>query len=158
MTTLRITDRGALTRALLMVPYRPDGRDWSGIDCFGLAELWFRNLHGIVISDRLDIAPGADGLERGFSLKGDDWLDVETPREDDLIFFRDVLPVTGRDGEITGRRVVEHGHCGIMTGGRLLHAHSAMAANGKPSGLVELVDYETLSRRTSGILRRTELA
>ena len=163
----RITDRARLAQALLATPYRRGGSDWAAVDCFGLVELWLWNLHGVAVSDRLDMPPGPDGLEDGFGrFDTSQWVEVTGAcRDDDVLFFRQSVPVLNAKGELTGRRIIEHGHCGVMTGGKFLHAFELRAPSTNeageedPGGGIVRVEEMTRAweRRISAVLRRVEL-
>lgn len=158
----RITDPAKLAAALQMVPYVPGGASWAGIDCWGANELWYFNRHGIELHDRMEIGPGPAGLSHGVAMHDAGWIEIpldEGPRDDDTIIMRAV--VTGDDGK---RHVVEHGHCGVYTMGKLLHA-SGREVRGDDDeahwvGACQFEDFDSqkIRGRVSLILRRVELA
>ena len=133
-----IRDPDRMIDALLVTPIVSGGKDWSGVDCWGVVELWFLHVHGIEIADRMDIAPGPDGIATGYGARSV-WREADEPREHDLIVMRSV---------VAPRRVVRHGHCGVMTHRGVLHA----IAN-----TPRIDPFPALARRVTCILRHEAL-
>lgn len=165
MNLPRITDRAKLVQALQLVPYAPGGGDWSGADCWGVMELYLWNLQGIRLDDRMEHPPGPQGLEEAFEQRGTGWMDVANmePRDGDVWFFREAVPVMNAEGKVTGRSIVEHGHCGVFTNGMILHAvGEQLRFEGElhwTGGVrLEPADDRRLAGRVSAKLRRVELA
>lgn len=92
---------------LLMVPHVPGQGSWSGADCWGIVELWYRHVLGIEVGDRGAIDPGSDGLQVGFDAKSD-WQPIEVPADHCLVILR------------AGRLAA--GHVGIFYNGSVLHS------------------------------------
>lgn len=122
-----------LVQRLQDVPYLPGGGDWSGCDCWGLVELWYRERFGIELSDRGNIAPGPEGLQQGFA-NSTDWLKLYEPQNDDLVVMR--------------RGRLSAGHMGVFWNGSVLHTD-------KPHGCVlQPVRGRQIAPRITCFLRR----
>lgn len=101
-----------LVESLLAVPHKPGGSGRDGADCWGIAEIWYRERHGIALADRAAHDASPLGVAAGFALAAQ-WLPVEVPRNDDLIVMRAPAP----DGA-----VLDHGHVGVWFDGRVIHS------------------------------------
>lgn len=95
---------------LLTVPYARDRGDFTGADCWGVVELWYRHVLGIVLADRQDHPSSHAGLQAGFDGKTD-WLPVSEPADHALVVMR------------AGR--LNAGHIGVYFGGSVLHTDEA---------------------------------
>ena len=69
-----------LVAQLQATPYRPGGNDFAGCDCWGLVEIWYRELFGIHLADRANHPNGPRGLALGFTARSD-WLRVYEPHD-----------------------------------------------------------------------------
>jgi len=126
----------------MLVPYAAGQSDLGGADCWGLVELWYRHRFDLELGDRCDISPGPDGLSEGYSnAAGNGWFPVDEPRLDDLVVMRHVVRTKGRP------QVIEHGHCGIVAHGGLLHTDRATGP------LLESLDAPHIARRITAVLR-----
>lgn len=125
----------------LMIPYRAGGSDWSGADCWGLVEIWYKDRLGLDIIDRRDIDSSPLGIEAGFQLRRD-WLAVETPQNDDVVLMR---------AAFNGRRV-EHGHVGVFWQGGVLHLNEQQGCT------FARATSHLIASRISGVFRHKELA
>ena len=71
---------------MIGIPFKPDGRDRNGCDCYGLVRLALRELAGIELPDK---QYGPDGQERAAvvaqGLPG--WVPVDRPRRFDIAVF-----------------------------------------------------------------------
>lgn len=100
-----------LIERLLATPYLPGGFDWTGADCWGVVEIWYRERFGIVLTDRGRIEPTPLGVMAGYELSSA-WMAGAFPRDDDLILMR-----ARWNGE-----TIQHGHIGVYWGGTVLHS------------------------------------
>lgn len=96
--------------------YRDGGRDWSGVDCWGLIALAYWDVLGVELSDYGDVAP-EDALSVRRAIQGGaaqpPWQPVPDPAPMDVALIR--LP--------HGRTA---GHVGLVVpGGMILHAQRA---------------------------------
>jgi cell wall-associated NlpC family hydrolase len=99
---------------LMAAPYVAGGASMRGVDCWGLVEVFYR-MRGVDLAAYRGgerSAPG--GFAAAFAAQ-DGWREVVEPRDGDVVVLR----------AAEGRKVFEHGHCGIALGGDLLHACSA---------------------------------
>ena len=103
------------------LPYKHGGRDWEGVDCYGLVKLVYQEEYGITLKDWatefMSIREKSDTISS--VVCGGDWEDVEEPEDGDFVVCK--------------RHKASH-HIGIYFGGGVLHACS--------SGVV----YQTLGR------------
>ena len=95
-----------LVERLLAVPYRPGMADFDGCDCWGLVEIWYRELLGIELTDRSDHPTGPHGLALGFTERSG-WMRQLKPHNHAVAILR----AGGLDA----------GHCGIYWKGSILH-------------------------------------
>lgn len=93
--------------AILNVPYQRGGGSWSGIDCFGVVELWYRHVLGIEVDDRGARGPGHASVQQGRDAV-QHWQEVSAPVDHCLVLMR------------AGRHPA--GHIGIYYGGSILHS------------------------------------
>lgn len=95
--------------------FKDKGRDVSGVDCWGLVCLVFKNELGITLPDYGetsvdDLRRVSAEMERNSN--DENWLEVETPKEFDVAIMR-----------FYGHRTT--GHVGLITpDGKLLHIES----------------------------------
>lgn len=69
--------------------YKDRGRDWSGVDCYGLVELFYKEELGVAVpsydystaDNRTEVARE---MERGMG----EWVRIEEPEPGDVIVFR----------------------------------------------------------------------
>lgn len=128
MTPEAVIDR------LLTVPYASGGSSWSGADCWGIVELWYRHVREVELSDRDDRPPGPNSVQ-GWAEEALGWQPISAPEDHCLLLMR------------SGR--LSAGHVGIVYKGRVLHS-------AKSHGCV----YQPLSDRlirasTTGYLRKS---
>lgn len=95
---------------LPMVPYAEHGSDFIGMDCFGLIELWHREILGIEINDRQGHLAGSQGFSDGYDEKTD-WITLERPENHAMAVMR----------AIWGGVDLKYGHCGMIWDGRVYH-------------------------------------
>jgi len=100
-----------LVERLQLVPHVPGGSDWNGADCWGVVCLWYLERFGIRLEERTAIAPGVEGMQRGFEDRSD-WVEVTIPANDDVVVMR----------AANGRFVLDAGHIGIHWGGLVIHS------------------------------------
>lgn len=92
---------------LLRIPHVPNYGRMDGADCWGVVEIWYREVLKIELDDRSDIAPGPEGLAAGFAAKSN-WQEIKTPVDDCLVIMSQ------------GR--IKAGHVGVFIGGKVLHS------------------------------------
>ena len=96
------------------LPFVDGGRDWSGVDCWGLVCLAYRELSGIQLPLYGDVsAEDLRSVSRNIDAGKNGWRRVEQPEALDVAVMR--LPSSSRIG-----------HVGLYDGaGRILHAERA---------------------------------
>lgn len=90
----------------LSLPYVLGRGDWSGADCWGLVELWYRHVLGIGLAER----EGRDSTRQSIDVWATapaGWLPIVAPEDHCLVLMR------------SGR--LAHGHVGIVYQGSVLH-------------------------------------
>ncbi len=95
---------------LSMTPYLPEGRDWYGVDCFGLVELWHREQLGIDIRDRTEHESTPNGFQGGYDAQSE-WIACQEPVDHAVIVMR----------SLWNNVIVPYGHCGIYWQGEVIH-------------------------------------
>ena len=93
-----------------MVPYLENGRDLNGLDCFGLIEIWHREVLGIEIDDRIEQPSEPEGFEQGY-LSQKDWVAVTEPENNAVAVMK----------ALWNGSTHEYGHCGMIYEGRVYH-------------------------------------
>lgn len=91
----------------LLVPYCDGASDWSGADCWGIVELYYKHVLGIVLVDRSDISSGHEGVNLGFE-RTRAWSRIETPEKDCLVLMR--------------AGGLKFGHVGVFSDGCVIHS------------------------------------
>lgn len=80
------------SNAYVGLPYRLGGRDRSGLDCWGLIEVVYRERLGIDIGEHHAIDPGPDGwyedAEREVARYIPEWCEIERPAAMDGLLFK----------------------------------------------------------------------
>ena len=100
---------GDLERFML-IPYRDGGRDWNGVDCYGLVYLWFKEVLGIEL---FDYKYDGETAHTSMILKNmhKDWLEIEKDER------------SANDGVVICNGSDEPNHIGLVQpGGDILHA------------------------------------
>lgn len=92
------------------IPFKSQGRDFSGVDCWGLVWLIYKHELGIDLPEygdisATDLAEVAKNITEGYAIEP--WVDINRPSEFDVV----VMHFYGT------RRV---GHVGIVTGSNML--------------------------------------
>lgn len=118
---------------LLAVPYLPGGGTWAGADCWGVVELWYRNVLGIEVGDRGDLPAGRESVQAASAI-ADDWLSVDQPQDHCLVLMR------------AGRLAV--GHVGVFYQGCVLHSDEGHGCVYQP------ITERAIRARTTGHLIR----
>jgi cell wall-associated NlpC family hydrolase len=104
-------DPDAFVNAYVGVPFRWDGRDRRGVDCWGLAVLFYRDVLGVALPDWHKGDNGRDWINATIAAeRSDNWRKLDEPRDGCLVL---VAP-GGRPG-----------HIGIFHRGGVLHAQHA---------------------------------
>lgn len=125
-------DPGSLALAtdqLLGIPFKPQGRDLDGFDCWGLVVWYFKNVFGQPLPDRVgtnpfDVLTCSRLFEEGS--KSPDWQRVNEP-------------VHGCIVAMSRRKAINHAGIWLdIDGGKCLHIFS--------NGFVSLHDRRTLER------------
>lgn len=117
------------------LPFKLNGRDRNGLDCWGLVRLVMHERAGIFLP-LWDTVTEYDDADRVISRERDKpmWVPVEQPQAFDVIEMRGVF--RSADGKLRHGRV----HCGICVGqGRILHVERDTNSC--------LVRYEALRKR-----------
>ena len=120
------------------LPYKENGRDTTGIDCWGLARLFYKNELGIELPSYIELYSGSNDprLPQTINYYKDNWTKVESPKSGDLCLFN-----------ILG----EPSHVGVYIGeGKFLHSR-----DGKDS-VIDRLDSPQWFRRLEGFYRYTE--
>ena len=78
---------------LINIPWKPLGRDWSGVDCWGLIRLAYLDLFDIHLPKYDGISPDdhsmvADMMEVGKK----EWMEVDSPSFGDVLLFFIEIP------------------------------------------------------------------
>ena len=103
------------------IPYKHGGRDWEGLDCYGLVKLVYQEEYGIVLRDWATEAMEMRGKMDAISsvLFSGEWEEVEEP--DDGCFA------------VCKRLRAAH-HLGLYYGGGVLHAVEGTGVIYQPMG------------------------
>ena len=118
------------------LPYKPKGRNFSGVDCYGVAYLFQREIMGNEVPSYAEnySDPDARGsVANAIVSNAGNWLAVDTPERGDVILFNLLgLPV----------------HCGVYVGdGDFLHSLKGTQT------CIERLDSITWSKRIYRIIR-----
>jgi hypothetical protein len=117
------------------LPYKHNGRDQSGIDCWGLARLVYQEQFGIDLPSLVADYEGDSGknIRELVNIQKESWQLVNTPEVPDLCVFR-----------ILGQPI----HIGIYTGNRnFLHINEGHTS------IIESLDSPKWAKRLEGIYR-----
>lgn len=95
---------------LLLVPHTYGAGDWTGADCWGLVELWYRHVLGIELADRAEMPAVNDSVQHWADIHAG-WRPIPAPVDHSV-----VLMSQGR---------LRAGHVGIFYGGSVLHTTAA---------------------------------
>jgi len=120
------------------LPYKENGRDETGLDCWGLARLFYKNELNISLPSYSELYNGSSDitLPQTVNYYKDNWTKVESPKSGDLCVFN-----------ILG----EPSHIGIYIGeNKFLHSRE-----GKDS-VIDRLDSSQWIRRLEGFYRYTE--
>jgi hypothetical protein len=91
---------------LLTVPFRLGAGAWSGTDCWGVVELYYRHVLGIEVMDRSNNPPGHGGLQAGFD-KYQDWTPIRKAEDHCIVVMR--------------THALKAGHIGVHYQGNVVH-------------------------------------
>lgn len=119
----------------LGIPYADNGRDRSGIDCWGLVRLWLKEQQGIDLPSFANEYAGSQdpALEELVAREREGWVRVLAPMPGDVVLFR-----------ILGRQW----HVGVVVApGKFLHAREGQ------DSVVEGLDSPKWRHRVSGYYR-----
>lgn len=106
--------------------------NWQACDCWGLVELFYREVFEIDLVERADHGVDASGMQAGFDACTD-WVEVEDPQDGDVVLMRfKALPV---------------GHVGIFIGGNVCHATEAAGV------VIEPIKSRIIRSRVTGFFR-----
>lgn len=101
------------TSKYLTIPYKWDGRDWTGCDCYGLIMLFFKEEFGITLHDfyRGNYEDYISGNYSMIESSHVDWEEIELYE----LKLGDVVILYGRGGSPS--------HCGVMIDdSRMMHS------------------------------------
>lgn len=93
----------------LLNSYRPNGRKYPHLDCWGLVVYWYRRELGIELNEYADLSQKT--MSEGEAKEKAHFKKVRAPSEGTVCAFYD------------GRDILFH--VGVYTHGKLLHAHKA---------------------------------
>jgi cell wall-associated NlpC family hydrolase len=73
--------------------FAPDGRDWDGVDCWGLVYMVYKHTRGINLPDFRGIFTASDQetyikIHEVMAEERKKWDDADTPQEFDMLHFR----------------------------------------------------------------------
>lgn len=118
------------------IPYSDKGRSWSGLDCYGLLQLWMYHERGVDLPDYLEVYTSASdrhSVAEAIEENKVGWTPVKQPEFGDALLFR-----------VLGSPM----HVGIkLKGNDFLHAFQNC------DSCVERLDSLTWSRRLVGAYR-----
>lgn len=81
----------------LKIPFKNKGRDWNGVDCWGLVHLFYKEEFGIQLPPYLDVNEKWDEVGKIAAVMGvekNKWKKVAIPQFGDVIMFNIVgIPV-----------------------------------------------------------------
>lgn len=121
------------------IPFRPMGRDRSGIDCYGLVRLYLAEQYGIELADhdydqedRSQCACAVSGAR-----ESGDWVSTDSPHAGDVVMIRLMgLPM----------------HCAVYIGGGLM-----LHASHRTGTCIERLASPMWSSRVLGYYRHRDL-
>lgn len=128
------------TNKYVGIPYRDKGRDTSGIDCYGLARLVYKEELGIDLPSFDDeyLAHDQNSQSELTARYKEQWIPVEEPKEADLVVFK----IAGFES-----------HIGIVVNDKqFLHARSGQ------DSAIETFDSFKWKNRVAGFFQYTEKA
>lgn len=70
------------------IPFKFGRGDWLACDCWGLVELWYREILGIELDDRAGHGVNHGAVQRWFNSAPTRWNIVEAPHDNDLVVMR----------------------------------------------------------------------
>jgi len=124
----------AMIDMLLTVPYKLGSGDFTGMDCWGLVELWYAHGLDIELTDRGDHPSGRRGLQAGFKAARD-WQIIDSPKDHCLVLMR--------SGELKA------GHVGVFFDGHVVHTDVSHGCVYQP------IDHPTIKSRITHLLERS---
>ena len=91
-------------------PYVENGNSHAGLDCFGLVELWHKQIFSIDIDDRNMLECSGEGFNAGYQAQKD-WKVISEPLNHCVVIMKSFWDGT----------VQPYGHCGIFYDGSVYH-------------------------------------
>jgi cell wall-associated NlpC family hydrolase len=81
------------TDSYIEIPFKPDGRDRNGLDCYGLVCLVYRDRLGIILPDYKGVFAdqSIDTLKKVSRVMAEgreEWTKVDTPKPFDMVMLR----------------------------------------------------------------------
>jgi hypothetical protein len=117
------------------LPYQENGRTWQGVDCWGLARLFYKHNLNIELPDYSDLYTGSwdEQVTKLINHHKDSWQQVETPVAGDLCLFN-----------IYG----EPAHVGVYVGdNKFLHSRDGL------DSVIESLNSAVWNKRFQGFFR-----
>lgn len=106
------------------IPYKFGGREWDGVDCYGLVKLVYKEEYGILLpdwlTDRLDIRDRTRRIQD--QVCSGTWEDVDDPEDGDFV--------------VCYRHRAAH-HLGLHFAGGILHSADGLGVMYEPRGRFE---------------------
>jgi len=103
------------------IPYVFGGRDWHGLDCYGLVKLIYQEEYGITLrdwaTDQMELKDKAKAIES--VVCSGEWEDIESPMDGDFV--------------ICHRQRAAY-HIGLYYGGGVIHASDGIGVIYQPLG------------------------
>lgn len=101
---------GVFIDRALHVPHVPGGGSWTGADCWGIVELYYREVLNREVVDRDTLVPGCESVEVGWSRAAERWRSSQTPEDHCLVVMR--------------AGALRAGHVGVFYAGSILHSRA----------------------------------
>lgn len=97
-----------MNKTLIKIPYKLHGRDYSGVDCWGLIILIYKEFlkKELIDLDKLDF--GEDWYkEKNLFIENyhQQWIKVDDPQKFDIVFFRNCDDVVNHCGLFLGEDI-----------------------------------------------------
>lgn len=121
---------------LVGIPYRLGGSTRSGLDCWGLAELAYRERFGIDLAERSATPDTSLDTQCGFDSRSAAWYEVAEPADYDVVTLR----TQGLDA----------GHVGLYFRGMIVHCVPDVGV------IAQGIGHRMIRGRISGVYRHRD--